>query len=196
MTHIENIPHILRHGITHSTSPDAHPAFVPIGDSNIISTRNQFVLNNGRRLGEYIPFYFSIKTPMLYVVQKGYNMVQPTPAENIVYCVTSVQKILDLNLSFVFTDGHAIDGFTTQYLPEDIYNLDKIIDWNAVNAKYWRNENDLDLKRKKEAEFMVMGDIDYSAVLGFITYNEMARNKLIEYGVPEKQTVVRRNYYF
>jgi hypothetical protein len=43
---------------------------------------------------------------------------------------------------------------------------------------------------------MVMGDIDYSAVLGFITYNEMARNKLIEYGVPEKQTVVRRNYYF
>ena len=196
MTHIENIPHILQYGITHATSPNANPAYVPIGDSSIISTRNQFVLNNGRQLGEYIPFYFGKRTPMLYVIQNGYNMLEPTPAENIVYCCTSVQKILDLILGFVFTDGHAIDRFSTQYQPEDINNLDKIIDWNAVNAKYWRNENDLDLKRKKEAEFLVLGDINYSAVLGFITYNEEAQKKLIECGVPEEQSVVKRNYYF
>jgi hypothetical protein len=31
MTHIENIPHILRHGITHFSSHNANPDFVPIG---------------------------------------------------------------------------------------------------------------------------------------------------------------------
>ena len=47
MTHIENIPHILQNGITHTTSEYANPDFVPIGDSSLITTRNNFILNNG-----------------------------------------------------------------------------------------------------------------------------------------------------
>ena len=88
MTHVDNIPHIIQHGITHSSSVNANPNFISIGDSSLISSRNNILLNNGRLLGEYIPFYFGVRTPMLYVVQNGYNMVAPTPAENIVYCVT------------------------------------------------------------------------------------------------------------
>jgi ssDNA thymidine ADP-ribosyltransferase, DarT len=65
ITHIENIPHILQHGITHSTSLNANRNFVPIGDGSLIATRNNFLLNNGRLLGEYIPFYFGLRTPML-----------------------------------------------------------------------------------------------------------------------------------
>jgi hypothetical protein len=68
ITHIDNIPHILQYGITHSSSVNANPNFVPIGDRSIILTRNNFLLNNGKLLGEYIPFYFSKRTPMLYVV--------------------------------------------------------------------------------------------------------------------------------
>lgn len=56
MTHIGNIPHILNHGITHTSSANANPAFIPIGDGSLIATRNDFLLKNGRRLGEYIPF--------------------------------------------------------------------------------------------------------------------------------------------
>ncbi|MFN0187492.1 MAG: DarT ssDNA thymidine ADP-ribosyltransferase family protein [Bacteroidia bacterium] len=33
ITHIENIPHILQHGITHLSSPNTNPNFVPIGES-------------------------------------------------------------------------------------------------------------------------------------------------------------------
>lgn len=79
MTHIENIPHILQYGITHSNSPNANPAFVPIGDGSLIRTRSGFLLDCGRRLGEYIPFYFGVRMPMLYVIQKGFNFVTHTP---------------------------------------------------------------------------------------------------------------------
>ncbi|HRR04435.1 MAG TPA: DUF4433 domain-containing protein, partial [Bacteroidales bacterium] len=123
MTHIENIPHILQYGIVHSNSINANPNFVPIGDGSLIATRNNIILNNGRPLGEYIPFYFGVRTPMLYVIQHGFNMVAPMPAENIVYCVTSVQKIIELQLNFIFTDGHAVDGFTSQFTRQDIDNL-------------------------------------------------------------------------
>jgi len=157
MTHIENIPHIIQKGITHLTSVNANPNFIPIGDSSLITTRNNFILSNGRRLGEYIPFYFGVRTPMLYVVQNGFNMVTPTPAEKIVYCITSVQKILDLQLDFVFTDGHAVDSFTTLYVANEINNIENIIDWNAIRAKYWRDDKDLDLKRKKRSRIFGFG---------------------------------------
>lgn len=196
MTHVENIQHILQHGITHSTSANANPDFVPIGDGSLIATRNDFLLQNGRRLGEYIPFYFGVRTPMLYVVQNGFNMVAPTPAENIVYCITSVQKIIDQQLEFVFTDGHAVDGFTTQYTVAAIPNIDSILDWKAIRAKYWRDDNDLDLKRRKEAEFLVLGDIASEAILGYLTYNENAKNRLLAFGANATNVHIKNDFYF
>lgn len=196
MTHIENIPHVLKFGITHASSINANPNFVPIGDSSIISTRNDFLLRNGKKLGEYIPFYFGVRTPMLFVVQNGYNMVAPTPAENIVYCVTSVKKIIELQLDFVFTNGHAVNGFTSQYSLADIPNIDEIIDWKAVKEKFWTNDTDLDLKRRKEAEFLVLGDIDPSGILGFVVYNKNAQTRMVDFGVNKLNVPIKPDYYF
>lgn len=196
MTNIENISHILQNGITHSKSSKANPNFIPIGDASLITTRNNFLLNNGRLLGEYIPFYLGTRTPMLFVVQKGFNMVAPTHAENIVYCVSSVQKIINLQLGFLFTDGHAIDRFTTQYGVNDIQNIDSILDINAIKAKYWIDENDLDRKRKKESEFLVLGDVPKEAILGYITYNEKAKNRALNYGANAENVHIKPEYYF
>jgi len=196
MTHIENIPHILENGITHSKSLNANLNFVPIGDSSLISKRSEFLLDNGRKLGEYIPFYFGVRTPMLYVVQKGFNMVASIPPEKIIYCVSSVQKIIDLKLDFVFTDGHAVDRLSMQYAINDIQNIDTIIDKNSIVSKYWIDENDLDRKRKKEAEFLVLGDIAQSAILGYISYNEKAKNSLIDFGIDTASVYSKSQYYF
>jgi hypothetical protein len=196
MTHIENVPHILQFGITHQHSAYANPAFTPIGDSSLITTRDNKTLDNGKPLGAYIPFYFGARTPMLYVIQKGFNGIVPTKAEEIVYCVSSVEKILDTGLDFVFTDGHAVDSFTTQYTPKDISKVDFLIDWDAVKARDWKKETDLDLKRRKQAEFLVLGDLPYDVVLGFIVYNDLAKNKLLEVGVPANQIHIDPKVYF
>jgi hypothetical protein len=123
-------------------------------------------------------------------------MVAPTPAEDIVYCVSSIQKIISLNLDFVFTDGHAVDSFSSQYTNQDINDIETIIDWNAVNAKYWRNDNDLDLKRRKEAEFLVSDDISTNGILGYIVYNENSKNKMIGFGVNSDKIHIKPDFYF
>lgn len=196
MTHIENIPHIVENGITHAASVNANPDFRPIGDPALIQTRNGFVLENGRCLGEYIPFYFGIKMPMLYVIQKGFNMVRVTPAEDIVYCVTSVQKIVEHQLEVVFTDGHAVDRLTKQYDRSHLTTLDTLLDWDAIKARYWKSETDLDLKRRKEAEFLVDGDVPKEAVLGFIVATQAAKDKLLAWGLADDKVVVKPDYYF
>lgn len=196
MTHIENIPHVLQCGITHATSVHSNSFFVPIGDGSLISTRNKYILDNGKPLGDYIPFYFSSRTPMLYVIQHGFNMVPPISPAQIVYCVSSIQRMIDLNLDFVFTDGHAVDSFSTLYSAEDIGEIDTILDWKAIKEKYWKDENDLDRKRRKEAEFLVSNDIDTSGILGYIVYDESAQKELVALGISEEKIQIKPNYYF
>lgn len=197
MTHLNNIPHILQHGITHKNSANKNPNYIAIGDSTIIGTRNSTKnLINGRSLGEYIPFYFGYRTPMLYVIQKGFNSVQVTSAENIVYCVSSIAKIIDSQIDYIFTDGHAINNFTTQYLSNQIKNIDTLLDYNAINDPFWIDENDLDKKRRKEAELLLERDLPPKYILGYICSNESTKSALIGFGIPENKIVVKPNYYF
>ena len=196
MTHIENIEHILQYGITHISSPNANCNYLPIGDNSMIGSRNDFQLPNGKILGQYIPFYFGTRMPMLYVIQKGYNGVKVTPLANIVYCISSVQQIIDNNLPFILTNGHAVDGLTEFFNESDISQIDNIIDLKAIQAKYWREANDLDLKRRKEAEFLIESDLPSSAILGWAVYNEEAKTKLEKMGIDATKIVVKPTYYF
>lgn len=196
MTHIENIPHVLQYGITHRNSQSANLNFVPIGDNSLINRRNSHILNNGTVLGDYIPFYFGTRSPMLYVIQRGFNGVIKTNPENIIYCVTSIAKIIDSEIDFMFTDGHAIDSFSTEYSKAQIENIDNILDYSAINATVWIDENDLDKKRRKEAEFLLSQDLPTNYILGYICYNERAKSELLEYGIDESKIVVKPNCYF
>ncbi len=196
MMHIDNVPHVLQHGIAHASSPNANTSYVPIVDSSLISSRSQFKMPNGKTLGLYIPFYFGARMPMLYVIQKGFNTVPSVPPEKIVYCVSTVQKMIDHDLPFVFTNGHAVDGFTEFFDKKDVQNIDSLIDKPAIGAKYWKQDNDNDLKRRKEAEFLVESDIPPEAIVFWIVYNEAAKNELINKGVPANQIYVKPDYYF
>lgn len=195
MTHIENISHILEYGITHVSSLHANLNYTPIGDASLINTRNEFLLDNGKKLGDYIPFYFCILTPMLYVIQRGYN-VKKVDSENIIYCVSSVQKIIDTNIDFVFTDGHAIETISSQYTSQNINDIENLIDLKIAKDPNFKDLNDLDKKRRKQAEFLVSSDIPVQAILGFVVFNETAKNKLLNLGIEERRIKVLKHYYF
>ncbi len=75
-------------------------------------------------------------------------------------------------------------------------HIDKILDWKAINAKYWKDEKDLDLKRRKEAEFLVSGDIVPAAILRYLVYNQAAGEKMLTFGVNEKSVHVNPDFYF
>ena len=108
--------------------------------------------------------------PMLYVVQHGGNYVpHPTKARDIVYVVVSIDKILkDGNISFFFSDGHATDYLTKFYTKDDIQQISEILDRKAILARQWSGENiDRDIKRRKQAEFLVKAERTKSFLDGF-----------------------------
>lgn len=99
-------------------------------------------------------------------------------------------------LDFIFTDGHARNQFSEQYTADDIERIDEIIDNEAIKAKYWNSLTDLDLKRRREAEFLVLGDIPEKAIGGYCVYNQAALEQMKNFGIDASKVRIKLEYYF
>ncbi|MBO0934329.1 type II toxin-antitoxin system toxin DNA ADP-ribosyl transferase DarT [Fibrella aquatilis] len=197
MMHIENIAHVFVHGLTHRNSTHRNPVFIPIGDGQLIGKRADYLLSDQTRLGDYTPFYFGPRMPMLYVIQHGFSGVTAVSPEKIVYCISSVGDVTACeSVSFLFTDGHAFNGLSSCFTADRINEVNQLIDWKAIRSKYWQDENDLDLKRRMEAEFLLMGDLPASAIRGYVVYNLAAATTLVELGIAPEKVIVKPEYYF
>src|SRR5690606_37858216 len=106
------------------------------------------VPHKGGNLHDYVPFYFSNRSPMLYSIYRS-----GISQSDIVYLVSTLPKVDSENAEWVFTDGHPIVAYSTFY--EDVSDLDEV-DWDIINDKYWENtEEDPNRKTRKQAEFLV-----------------------------------------
>jgi len=208
ITHIDNIEHVLQNGITHKNSPNHNPQYKSIGDISLINTRDikQIRIDNGDlldfsaptiKLGDFIPFYFGVKLPMLYVIQNGGNFaIKPTEAAKIIYLVCSVKQIIESHDEYYFSDGHATDNLTSFYDKTSLNMLPTIIDWSAVKANYWGGNDNLNIKRKKQAEFLVATDIPPHYIIGYGCFNEVAKSSLIDIGIAKEKIKVIPKAYF
>ena len=195
ITHIDNIPYIDRNGLVKADSPLRNPNYVSIGDTQVIQIRNQRIFK-GYRLSDFIPFYLGPRSPMLYVIQHGYNGVKRVDAEQIVYCVIRLDDINNYNIDCVFTDGHALSALTTYYEKKDLGRIDKIVNYDDVYSSQWNLEEDLDLKRRKEAELLVRVDLPPRFTRGYVVYNDNAKQRLINSNIDAAKIVIAPGYYF
>ena len=208
MTHIENIPHVLKYGITHRNSPNKNAKFVTIGDISLIDTRatKSVQVDNGVfqdidapviTLGDYIPFYFGTRMPMLYVMQNGGNFVErATPAQDIVYLKCLLVDVIGSCKAYFFSDVHATDRYAKFYDKSKLAELPNLIDWDAVKSSYWGREENLNIKRKKQAEFLVSDDIPTKCITAFGCYNDEAKQKLLAFGIEAEKIKLTPEAYF
>lgn len=202
MTHIANIPHILQYGIVHSSSPDKNPDYVPIGDKTLIDFRRtkkiQINVDQTILLGDFIPFYFGVRMPMLYVMQRGGNFVEKAyNPEEIIYVAISLKKILDKGYDFYFTDGHATDCLTSFYTKDNIDSLSELLDWDAIKSRNWSGDGiETDLKRRKQAEFLLRQGVAVDCICGYACYNEVAEARLLTLGVPKDSIRIFPKAYY
>lgn len=170
MVHRDNLAYLLEHGL-HAHNPN----FVSIGDSTLITSRQDYSVPitppNGK-MGDYIPFYFGFRSPMLYRIKTGKSVVQQ-PQENIVYLCYALDDMVGNSIEWCFTDGHA-KRRTTQFF-NDLKDLDKV-DWEAVYATEWKDTQDHpDRMRRKQAEFLVKGNLFANSISYIVVFNENAK---------------------
>ena len=196
--HRDNLPWILDHGLHASNGEIADPNYRNIGNVDLIGRRNQrkVRVGPGGSLSDYVPFYFTPFSIMMYNIHTGYN-VRQVPNEEILIVVSSLARIAEFQIPFVFTDQHAYPAMANYYT--DVGDLSKI-DWTLLNRKDFQHDpDDPGKKERYQAEALIWKHVPLSALLGICSCNadvdanvkaELQNRKLV------LQSIVQRGWYF
>jgi hypothetical protein len=166
ITHHANLPWILEHGVCCRAEENQDPNFINIGDRDVIARREtrEVKIRPGGYLSNYVPFYFSPHSVMLYKIHTGDVPGCTAPQKDIIFLVSSIQTLQERSVIFLFTDGHAFP-LNTKYF-DDPKDLEKL-DWKTIQSKDFRKRlEDPDRSRRYQAECLVHGRVPLEALLG------------------------------
>ena len=150
ITDVENLPNILSEGGLHSDAIMAQRTSTVIGYSHIKErrlTKIRVPCCGHRYVGEFVPFYFCPRSPMLYTTNQGKTGRPVGCQESIIHLVSSVGTAVGLGQQWAISDGNAGAFHTSFY--SDLAAI-KTLDWPAIRARDWRGKT-----HEKSAEFLV-----------------------------------------
>lgn len=171
ITHAANVPWILDHGLCAAGSGQVDPNFAVIGNEDLIGKRKTRAVPIAPHgvLDDYVPFYFCTHSVMLYNIHTGFGVPQKSQRD-IVYLVSTVEKIREGQLPFVFTDRHAYLANANYFSdPADLSRLD----WPLIRGRDFRRDpNQPDKMVLRAAEFLVHQWLPVAALLGIACFDD------------------------
>jgi hypothetical protein len=174
------------------------PDFINIGNVDLINKRAHRVVpvGPGGTLSDYVPFYFTPFSIMMYNIHTGYN-VRQVANEDIAILVSSLPKVAELRIRFVFTDQHAYPLMAKYFT--DLEDLDRV-DWDLLNRRDFRHDpDDPGKKERYQAEALIWKYLPIRALLGICSYTAAVDEEIKEELAKRHlnmETHVRRNWYF
>lgn len=178
IVHRENLPWILDHGLRCRSSDRCDPSYVNIGNPELIDRRShrQVPIAPHGTLADYVPHYFTPYSPMLLNIKTGYNGITQRSNEEIVILVSSLHRLSELGLPFVFTNRHAY--LQTAEFFGDLADLGRI-DWELLRSRnFKRDPDDPDRFARYEAEALVHRHLPLSGLLGAACYTMAVKNSI------------------
>jgi len=155
ISHLRNLNRILQEGGLHCDRKAQDLKSVNIGHMHIKERRLRRTVPVGSRgsVGDYVPFYFATRSPMLFAISRGAVEGYAEGQNPVIYLCSTVETVQQARLRWVFTEGHADMDYTDFF--DDLKDLDKV-DWALMKQRYWNDTNDdPDRKRRRQAEFLV-----------------------------------------
>jgi hypothetical protein len=140
IVHVKNLPWILQHGLHCANSRDKDPDYIIIGSPSLIDkrARRAVPIPPGGTLSDYVPFYFTPFSIMLYNIKTGYGGITRRENRDIAIIVSSIHRLRELELPFIFTNQHAYAVDT------DFYdNIDYLtqIDWALLQRRDFKTDD-------------------------------------------------------
>jgi hypothetical protein len=183
-THLDNIAAILQEGrLICDAAARQGRLRREVGDAAIKEARRRRVLPlppHGR-VGDYVPFYFATRSPMMYRIACDHrDGIQDRYLDGdrpLVYLVSSVASVVRAGLTWLATDGNAANAATE--FTADLGRLHEMIDWPLMEAERWSNsEDDPDRQRRRMAELLVHQQVPLTVIRWLATYDEACATRL------------------
>lgn len=152
----------------------------------------------GGFVGDYVPFYFAPRSPMLFVITKGSVPGYLGGQSQVVHLVSNAEEVDAAGCDWVFTDGHAAMSPLTSFY-NDFADLIKI-DWAVMSSKYWHDtDTHPDRERRRQAEFLIHDSFPWGLVSKIAVRNqETAENvhKIIENVIHRPTIAIETGWYY
>ena len=165
ITHRDNLPWILDHGLHAQSSAQLDPNFRQIGDPELIKKRplRPVPIAPGGTLSDFIPFYFTPCSIMLFNILTGYRGITQVASEEIVVLVSSLHKISELGIPFVFTDRHAYTAMAK--FSSNISELG-MVDWVILRNRDFKGDiDDIGKKERYHTEALIRDHLPVDALV-------------------------------
>jgi hypothetical protein len=199
ITHRDNIPWIVENGLHCRNSNVCDPNFVAIGNAELIDKRRTQIVEHppGGYLSDYIPFYFTPHSVMMYQIKTGHNGIRQRTNDEIAILVSSLHKLRKKHIPFLYTDRHA--SLRARQYFADLDKLEKL-DWEIWRKRDFRiDPEDMEKKDRYQAEALIHRHLPIDACLGVVCYSDDAtkalKKRLGDAGEGVK-VVTKRDWYF
>ena len=168
ITHISNIPSILKYGLMPRKELEKQGIvdFYDIADHEILSKRETYK----RALSEYLPFHFYSKNPFDGQACKTYG------AGNM--AMITISRDLHQQYEFYIIPSHPLDKDEP-----DIYPYDegfRLIHWDILDRKSGRDYRDPEIKKACMAECVMKYTIPCQAFHCIFVANEEGQQKILQ----------------
>lgn len=125
---------------------------------------------NNKTVGQFVPFYFCPRSPMLYTINMGNTGRAPGCQNTIVHLVSRLDRAIEYCKQWAITDRNAAESGASFFC--NLSGLDKI-NWNAIEARIWK-----DVRSEKMAEFLAADFFPWSAIHHIGVENDDIRNQV------------------
>lgn len=201
ITHIQNLPLIIRTGLVCKRYAGASDNYINIGNKEIIGVRVEtpVKIEGYGSVGDYVPFYFTPRSMMLYNIVTGFRepVVPKLPRQDILVIRCLISELSKLDQWF-FTNGQANDKATAGHF-DDLKYLDEI-DWECIqHSNFTKNDGDYDRPRRYQAEFLIHKFVPLGKIESLNVYNQPAAdhvNKILNLAGIEMDVHITPNYFF
>ncbi|MFA6968193.1 DUF4433 domain-containing protein [Bosea sp. (in: a-proteobacteria)] len=172
IVHRDNLAWILRNGLHCRSSEVFDRNYVNIGNVDLILKResHEVPIAPGGALSDYVPFYFTPHSPMLYNIKTGWGGVTRRANDEIHILVSSLPRLRIDNIPFIYTDRHAY--LRAAQFFSDIGSIDRV-DWPLLQSKDFRRDpEDPGKFERYQAEALVHRHLPCSSLLGIVCFRE------------------------
>jgi hypothetical protein len=177
LTHIRNLPWILDNGLHCESSATLDPDFVAIGIPDLIQKRatRKVPTAPGGTLSDYVPFYFTPRSPMHYKIVTGHG-VEQCSSEDLVFLVASAHRIIREGGTVLVVDRHAY--VLNASFSSDLNTLANL-DWPSLQASdFQRRPDDPAHMDRYQAEALVHRHLDVVLIDRIVCYGPEQRDEL------------------
>ncbi len=198
---IQNLEYILRDGLYCKSAGKKDKRFVTIGSKEIITQRDTRIVKcyPDSVVNDYVPFYFSVRTPMLYNIKTGVG-VPAFPQEDIIYLCCKLNELATDDFQWCYTNGNAAKAISKFFRKLD--DIDNKVDWRSIHTTDFRDENadgDEDRIRKKHAEFLVKEHVPVNYIRRIVVLNQTKKEQIeaiLEEFNLSIDVIIKTKFYF